>query len=574
MSPIDLSDSWRRSESPASEARVHSVEFDDANWALSPRLGPANPHETSIFRRSFDGTGRIAQRSWLQFERVTRPSSLWIDGQYETDLEPTFAPRSLEVTNRLQAQSQHVVIVEMQPEAQAANDQTPVGRAQHWGDVVVRETGPVCITRAKLLSSEASADRAVLSVRLELDALSSTRVRVITRVTPVNGVVHAGTQHEITHGVSRGKNRLRFTALIEQPALWWPWELGDQPLFDIAIEVFDLDGNGEASDTTSVRMGFRHVVHDSGRLIINGESLFLRGIAPMLDAIPSEPEEKLYERALLDVRNAGANLLFQEFEVASPHLYDAADRLGLLIYQTLPTAPEGDERTVSPALARQAVEMLGHHPSLAVWTRPASRSKSFVSRLATLKRKNISKMTERWDSSRPSVNAPEHWFFDNDGDQYVAGIVAKWSRRSKLVLFSAPDDPASYIDVLRQAKYQPIEGFIAAGATLELLRGACDPVRLLLELPRFVEADEHINVFVANDTHQTLNDVCVTGRVHWPGSNVPAWIWTGEIQPDSLALIGTIELDAPSEVDSCTIDLHLDNATLTSGRQFDIRFKQ
>ncbi|HMC41786.1 MAG TPA: hypothetical protein VKI20_02155 [Acidimicrobiales bacterium] len=68
-------------------------------------------------------------------------------------------------------------------------------------------------------------------------------------------------------------------------------------------------------------------------------------------------------------RAAGLDLLRVHGHVSRPELYRAADRAGLLLWQDLPLQ-WGYARTVRRQAARQAreaVDLLGHHPSIAIW---------------------------------------------------------------------------------------------------------------------------------------------------------------------------------------------------------------
>ena len=66
---------------------------------------------------------------------------------------------------------------------------------------------------------------------------------------------------------------------------------------------------------------------------------------------------------------AGLDLVRVHAHIARPELYDAADRAGLLLWQDLPLQ-WGYARTVKAQAVRQAgeaVKLLGHHPSIALW---------------------------------------------------------------------------------------------------------------------------------------------------------------------------------------------------------------
>ena len=68
-------------------------------------------------------------------------------------------------------------------------------------------------------------------------------------------------------------------------------------------------------------------------------------------------------------RDAGLDLVRVNGHIARPELYEAADELGMLVWQDFPLQ-WGYARTIRKEAvrqAREAVDLLGHHPSIAVW---------------------------------------------------------------------------------------------------------------------------------------------------------------------------------------------------------------
>ncbi|MDT9166030.1 hypothetical protein RSW31_26455, partial [Escherichia coli] len=77
----------------------------------------------------------------------------------------------------------------------------------------------------------------------------------------VRTTVGAGTEHVQELSLAEGENRTEWTLNVEQPDLWWPHALGDQPLHDVTVEVAvagsDVAGGGVASDRRVARTGLR-----------------------------------------------------------------------------------------------------------------------------------------------------------------------------------------------------------------------------------------------------------------------------------------------------------------------------
>src|SRR4029077_19672240 len=67
--------------------------------------------------------------------------------------------------------------------------------------------------------------------------------------------------------------------------------------------------------------------------------------------------------------DAGLDLFRVHAHVARPELYDAADEAGLLLWQAMPLqwVYARTVRKQATRQARKAVDLLGHHPSIALW---------------------------------------------------------------------------------------------------------------------------------------------------------------------------------------------------------------
>jgi beta-mannosidase len=368
---MELGGTWRAASADEALRRAFpAADFDDGGW--EPVVVPGHWRSTPAFadaggpllyRRSFDapapGEGR---RSWLTLDGVFQDGDVWLDGSYVGPTEGYFFPHTFEVTDALTQRSGHVLAVEVgcspQPDPFLDPAWNPGGI---WRPVRLTETGPVRISSLRVLCAEASAERAVLSVHADLDTLHADAIRLRIRT----GDIEQVTEHTLAHGVNRIRERL----VVENPALWWPHALGDQPLHHVSVEVL-TDTGDDVSDARRVRTGLREVRMKRSVLTVNGERLFVKGSnhGPTRRALAEATPDEL-ERDVTLAREAGLDLLRLYAHVTRPELYEAADDQGLLLWQDLPLQ-WGYARSVRRRAARQAreaVDLLGHHPSVAVW---------------------------------------------------------------------------------------------------------------------------------------------------------------------------------------------------------------
>ena len=389
--PTDLGGQWAAAEADEDLRRSFpKPEFDDGAWepVSVPGHWQAEPaFATSdgplLYRRRFQmGSLADGKRAWLIMDGVFYQSDVWLDGSYLGDTEGYFFPHSFDVTQAVNSRSDHVLAVEVGCERRAKRRVTRsllgafgssagIDPARNpggiWAPVRVETSGPVRISSLRAVCPEAGTGRAVLDFFAVLDSSGPATATLQTRVGRVGAEANgACTLVDKRQPLAEGPNRVRWQVEVLSPQLWWPAGMGEQVLYDIDVGV-ELEG--ERSDGKALRTGLRQVRMRSFVWAVNGERLFLKGA----NLLPSRPDLAYAQAAdvAADVelaRDAGLNLLRAHSHVAHPEVYDAADRLGVLIWQDMPL--QGVFKGARSQAVRQAaaaLDLLGHHPSIVVW---------------------------------------------------------------------------------------------------------------------------------------------------------------------------------------------------------------
>jgi len=383
---VDLSGVWRAL--PADDELRRSgigPEVDDAAWeainvpghwrsnaAFASHDGPV------LYRRPVDiGAAAPGKRQWLVLDGIFYQADVWFDGVYLGDPEGYFFPHSFDITSIARLGSEHALAIEVNcaPQRNKAAKRNLTGVFQHWDmldpdwnpggiwrPVRIETTGPVRIDRLRVLCRDASTDRANVLVHARLDSDASRKVRIRTTVAGYS-------QREQTHTLAPGANEVEWTQGIDNPRLWWPWSMGEPNLTDVTVEVF-VEGDDQPSDMALRRTGLRQVAFDRWQLTVNGERLFVKGAnhGPARMQIGEATADEL-RRDIDLARDAGLDLLRVHAHITRPEFYRAADEAGMLLWQDLPLQ-WGYARSVRKQAvqqAREAVDLLGHHPSIAVW---------------------------------------------------------------------------------------------------------------------------------------------------------------------------------------------------------------
>ena len=129
--------------------------------------------------------------------------------------------------------------------------------------------------------------------------------------------------------------------LVRQPELWWPNGHGDQPLYDLSVELIQDD---RVIDTWKKRIGLRTIVLDRHRdaagesfqFVVNGRAIFAKGAnwIPAHSFI-TEASRALYDNLLTSAAQAHMNMIrvWGGGVYEKEEFYDLCDEKGLLVWQ-------------------------------------------------------------------------------------------------------------------------------------------------------------------------------------------------------------------------------------------------
>jgi beta-mannosidase len=169
---------------------------------------------------------------------------------------------------------------------------------------------------------------------------------------------------------------------VNDPQLWWPNNMGEQPLYEVTVEL--LNKEGVVLDSCIKRIGLRTLevdIHpdewgESFQFVVNGVPFFAKGANWVpADAILSRLTPEHVRGLVQSAVEANFNMLrvwgggIYEDEA----FYNACDELGICVWQDFmfagtayPTPDQAFMKTVKPEI-EDAVRQLRHHPCIALW---------------------------------------------------------------------------------------------------------------------------------------------------------------------------------------------------------------
>lgn len=381
---LELAGTWKATRATDDVLRTGvGLRTNDSNWfdiAVPGHWRNQPGFETDngpiLFRKRFETPAPLeGERLFAVLEGIFYQADVWLDGAYLGDPEGYFSPHAYDITALSQLDTEHVLAVGLScaPQTNKSSKRNITGVFQHWDcidpdfnpggiwrNVRIERTGPVRIDGSRVLCRDASEASANVRLFARLDSDQERSIRLVT-------YVDGRRVHEHERSVAKGSNDIDWDIDIDEPSLWWPWSLGDQNLVSITIEVHC---HGSMSHSVTRRTGLREVAMQDWIFTVNGERLFVKGanLAPTRAALGDATPAELRRDVEL-ARDAGLDLIRIHGHVSRPDIYDAADELGVLIWQDFPLQ-WGYARQIRRQAVRQAeaaVDVLGHHPSIALW---------------------------------------------------------------------------------------------------------------------------------------------------------------------------------------------------------------
>ena len=170
--------------------------------------------------------------------------------------------------------------------------------------------------------------------------------------------------------------------IIPEAQLWWPVNMGEQPLYDVTVTL--VDAGGRALDAATKRIGLRTLRLDrhpdewgeSFQFVVNGVPYFAKGANWIpADAFATRLSDDNYRDLLQSTADANMNMLrvWGGGIYEQDCFYDICDELGITIWQDFmfacSTYPSFDEAFLANVKGEveDNVRRLRHHPCIAFW---------------------------------------------------------------------------------------------------------------------------------------------------------------------------------------------------------------
>ncbi|MEW5981131.1 MAG: sugar-binding domain-containing protein [Acidobacteriota bacterium] len=355
------------------------------------------------YRRTFDvPPAWKGRRIWLRFGAVDWEASVWVNGQHVGTHTGGYDPFAWDITSALKPAGKQTLVLGVwdpsdqgdQPRGkQVANPRgiwyTP--STGIWQTVWLEPLPDVAISRLRMVPD---ADTGTLAVEA-----------VLTR--PSSGYtlhVAASAEREVV-ATAEGPAAGPVTVTVPRPRLWSP---AHPFLYNLVISL--LKGDTRVDEVRSYA-GLRKIslgTLDNGaaRLLLNNEPLFQYGFLDQgfwPDGLHTPPSDDAIRFEIAATRGLGMNLARKHIKVEPDRWYYWADRLGLLVWQDMPSGRNStpEARANFADEWRRIIEARYNHPSIVLWV-PFNEGWGQPDAAGT---REIADMTAKLDPTRLVINA-------------------------------------------------------------------------------------------------------------------------------------------------------------------------
>jgi hypothetical protein len=313
----------------------------------------------------------------LHFGAVDYYAAVWLNGQLIGEHEGGYLPFEFILDDALRLTGLNELVVRVIDPGNDADffpqftfAEIPHGKQSWygsiggiWQSVYLEMRHAIHITRLHITPQVAD-EKARVSLKLN----QPTERRIGLLLTVKNPL---GQKDDHRFVIDVGEQQFEGELPIPNPLLWDPQ---NPQLYQLEASLVSNDDKGLVLDSLSSHFGMRSIATSpDGYLMLNGRILYLRGALDQdyyPDMLYTPFSDAELEDQFAKAKHMGLNCLRTHLKITDPRYYDAADRVGLLIWTELP-----NWQNLTDAAKRRARETLTgmverdwNHPSLIIWT--------------------------------------------------------------------------------------------------------------------------------------------------------------------------------------------------------------
>jgi len=336
------------------------------------------------YRRTLRLDGSLkGKRIFLYFEGANQRAVVYVNGAFAGEHRGGYTAFAFDVTSLLEFDgktNENRVAVMVDNGHDPFVPPLSVGYALYGGlyrDAWLIATDPVHLELTDhaspgvfISTPSVSRERGDVAVRGAVvnDGPAPKRLRVVNTVTDASGERVAEATSTLAAAAGAKAEFRQTLPAVRSPHLWSP---ANPYLYTVTTEVYDGDA---LVDRVENPLGFRWFRFDLAHgFFLNGEKLTLRGTNRHqdLEGVGSALSNAQHLRDMHLIKEMGANFVRLAHYPQDPAVLDAADRLGLLVWEEIPVVnyitPSPEFTANASAMLRDMIRQHYDHPSVILW---------------------------------------------------------------------------------------------------------------------------------------------------------------------------------------------------------------
>jgi beta-mannosidase len=425
-----------------SETRFMDISYDDSNWKeiKVPSCWQAEGYfynGIAWYRRHFEVENINYEKIYIiNFLGVDYFCDIWINGYYLGSHEGYFGKISIDITKWLKRNNILTIMVNSPNDTNLlvpkkkekklikgalqdfdANDLF-VNPAGIWNDVWLEK---VSLQHIKDIYIESRFNQnyneadVITNISIQNESNDFKKMSIEINIIPKNFDGKGYTnQKEII--LVPGSNIIYDITHINDPILWWVWDIGKPNLYLITIILKNI--KKEITSSKYVTIGLREIKQNNGwELYLNGKRIFLRGVNYLSDQLLSNMDKEKYKKDVELAQDANVNIIRAFCNVEKDYFYELCDEKGILIYQDFPLQWEmsNSSELVRNAIVQvsEMIHLLYNHPCIIIWCFGSEPGKKNFEKLGYA----LSEYAGKLDRSR-IINQGNSWIKQWDFDEF------------------------------------------------------------------------------------------------------------------------------------------------------------
>ncbi|KAI2618395.1 glycoside hydrolase family 2 protein [Hypoxylon sp. NC1633] len=299
-----------------------------------------------LYRKEFTIDPRPGDHYFLVTHGITSKGDIFVNGQQIASKETqagAYAGQTYDMTAI--AASRNAILIQVYPNDYNYdfslgfvdwNAYPPDAGMGVWRNVEVKQTGPIALGPLRI-TTQASLPVDHSSALISLKATATNLENIEASVEVAGTIILEGSSQiynlsQIITIAPLESVDLVLSTAINEPAIWWPKQWGDQPLYTGQLSV---STNGSISDREERLFGVRQVTSELNSnndtiFYVNGYPFQVIGAGYSPDMFLRWDNKRFTNQARLSL-DLGLNTIRLEGKNEQPELYEIADRLGLMV---------------------------------------------------------------------------------------------------------------------------------------------------------------------------------------------------------------------------------------------------